>query len=867
MANISSSTGTRTVDMKPYPYQPLPNKITVRDQGLNVKRPAIRLFVLPLGDKNDRLSGKIILRKLKDPGSTLKNKYWYKANVAARNQGNKDHQGNEVQRTNGSHSFLNDISPTKVNSSPFAQVNSMEPGKGVKADYTKHDHQQDQNRPVVEESGPSDDTNSLSFSTNVPNSLPQASEPARSASNAESQDLPRKSNEEQSNSQQSSEGVEEKREAVEEEPEGEDYEALSYYWGATTEPSVDISILIKDEAYRLSITPNLASALKHLRLPNRNRKLWVDAICIDQANQKEKSQQISIMDTIYREAKNVCVWLGDPTPSSPLAFELIDQMIDFKRLDRLVNSTNITNWAALAELMRRPWFSRRWIVQEIAYAQSSTVHCGETWIPWQNLADSMALFASKSDSVAKLFKENPTYNNQYDYLGNVTALGAYRLVLTVSKLFRKSDDGQTLEKLMSLESLISNLAAFRARQPHDTIYAILSLAYDAHTSTSEPNREDLELVESLKASSREEATEEQRKKFANIRRGFLNMLKSRVAKKTFHVDYKKRFFEVCRDFIDFSVRSSGKLDILCRPWAPSTEDLPKEDRDLPSWICSLSKSPYRDDSEGRYQRVNADLLVGLPDEQRRTYSASARRGPDFGFGVGNSLEFYCSGLVLDYIQAVQNPASEGNVPNEWLEFGGWTDLASPPPESFWRTLVADRDANGQNPPTYYARACRHAFSQRVAGGALNTERAKMSEESEMMREYLTRLQAVLWMRRLIKTRKGTLGLVPEQAHENDMVCILHGCSVPMILRRTGPDFPDSAHVAGASRAVRTANGVAAEKRTVIPCELIGECYIHGMMDGAAFKVKRGNDRRRRARNSSSYAVLDQTAETLLSAWQ
>jgi hypothetical protein len=74
-------------------------------------------------------------------------------------------------------------------------------------------------------------------------------------------------------------------------------------------------------------------------------------------------------------------------------------------------------------------------------------------------------------------------------------------------------------------------------------------------------------------------------------------------------------------------------------------------------------------------------------------------------------------------------------------------------------------------------------------------------------EYLELAQAVVWGRRLIKMRNGTIGLGPRAAERGDLVCILFGCSVPVVLRkleeREGREY----------------------------FQLVGECYVFGFMSG------------------------------------
>ncbi|KIM99672.1 hypothetical protein OIDMADRAFT_125843, partial [Oidiodendron maius Zn] len=86
-----------------------------------------------------------------------------------------------------------------------------------------------------------------------------------------------------------------------------DLEAVSYAWG---EPKYTDRLIVDDGSY-LCITPSLGILLKAVRLPSSERKLWIDAICINQQDEKEKSYQVQHMAEIYRRAKRVLVWVGE----------------------------------------------------------------------------------------------------------------------------------------------------------------------------------------------------------------------------------------------------------------------------------------------------------------------------------------------------------------------------------------------------------------------------------------------------------------------------------------------------------------------------------------------------------------------------
>ena len=101
-----------------------------------------------------------------------------------------------------------------------------------------------------------------------------------------------------------------------------------YIWGSKKKPN---SIIITDDqedglqndGTELAVTQNLDAALSLLRHRQFARVLWVDAICIDQANKKEKEHQIQFMPAIYARARSVLVWLGEAQDDSDRVLELI----------------------------------------------------------------------------------------------------------------------------------------------------------------------------------------------------------------------------------------------------------------------------------------------------------------------------------------------------------------------------------------------------------------------------------------------------------------------------------------------------------------------------------------------------------------
>jgi hypothetical protein len=137
------------------------------------------------------------------------------------------------------------------------------------------------------------------------------------------------------------------------------YEALSYVWGDSQKK---LHVFIHSCSF--DVTDNLYAALLELRNHTMERIVWVDAICINQANQKEKEHQIQIMAKIYGQANRVVVWLGEAAIDS-------DQALNRIRIAGnevpLCSSDNEAITKPVLALLQRPWFRRIWVREQTLY--------------------------------------------------------------------------------------------------------------------------------------------------------------------------------------------------------------------------------------------------------------------------------------------------------------------------------------------------------------------------------------------------------------------------------------------------------------------------------------------------------------------
>ncbi|RYP67686.1 hypothetical protein DL771_007093 [Monosporascus sp. 5C6A] len=180
------------------------------------------------------------------------------------------------------------------------------------------------------------------------------------------------------------------------------YEALSYVWAEPGPPDIAYEILIRngnnDEALLVLKGGSIFAALRHLRLPDRPRRIWTDQCCINQDDPVERSKQVQFMNRIFRNATHILVWLGlDTKKEAASAFSLVrelDKILTSDSADSASSVSNVEdlvphvreNHKALQALTDRVWFRRGWIVQEIGTNTPATMHWGDATVDWDTLA-------------------------------------------------------------------------------------------------------------------------------------------------------------------------------------------------------------------------------------------------------------------------------------------------------------------------------------------------------------------------------------------------------------------------------------------------------------------------------------------------
>lgn len=179
---------------------------------------------------------------------------------------------------------------------------------------------------------------------------------------------------------------------------GIEYDAVSYTWADETgDDSQRKTVLINDLA--LSVTATCEAVLRRARLQSTAKVLWIDAVCINQADTNERGHQVGLMPDIYSHAKKVLIFPGEATDADSRGLYYLPE------LERFVSRLNLDSgslsrgdqgeepaldiWKTvqhtIKHLFSRRYFTRVWILQEIALAREPVVMYGAYEVPWDTI--------------------------------------------------------------------------------------------------------------------------------------------------------------------------------------------------------------------------------------------------------------------------------------------------------------------------------------------------------------------------------------------------------------------------------------------------------------------------------------------------
>ena len=602
--------------------------------------------------------------------------------------------------------------------------------------------------------------------------------------------------------------------------EAPEYEAISYTWGS---PEKCREIFINDCS--LLIPATAFEALQQRSHHSSTRTIWIDFVCINQEDDIEKGHQVGLMRDIYRRASRVIVFLGNQADSRTaiILFHVLWfflQAFDRPReVDNILRTTLLgifpsTLLVTLTHLLHHAWFARVWVVQEIVVAKEVHVVYGGWYIDWEDLT-----------FVLSGLRKNPGVPIPSAIPGekSSTLPGGADMYTEFVATLRTCYQGGTK---LNLSEVIS-IAFLNATDDRDRIFALLGMTSSTSASITPDYTKDVSEV----------------------------------------------YLEAAKHFI-----SLGELSDLL---GMAGNGFPRKLNHLPSWVpdWSLRRPTSLTGSIGYHS-----ALESRPDVELDTSNAILVKGHfvDTLSLVNNAyLDFTTQPESYKDIIDSYAPFVDGCIQSIGQQLATETEKyhnGQPFKEALWRTLLCDRGhANTGGIPTedengiYFEATIRHARAHghviRTSVNGVEFESSDSISKAEALHLKLEKLgipakfaakagdslelpehktyqlledagveldklsgydvtnflnvdhrivefmQACKWGRKFSITAGKFMGLVPPLAMPGDEVYIIYGTNTPFILRR----------VAG--------SGSASDSGQAQSYGLVGECYMHGMMNG------------------------------------
>lgn len=591
------------------------------------------------------------------------------------------------------------------------------------------------------------------------------------------------------------------------------FTTVSYTWGNGKEYA--------DEAIQLNgqdifVLKNVLALLRMLcSAPSEEFNLvdewfWIDSICINQDNLSERSSQVKLMGQIYRQAKATIVWLADECDDTSAAIELLIHLADrrhelrrhYKKRGKLMppDLSDHAGWKPLERLLDLPWWRRVWTLQEFLLAKDLTFYCG---------AQSIS---------RRQFRKGLHALELCGPLDGYVKTAAWRTAWNRRRLIQWYEHDQNRYK-MSLISLMAFCGDYETTDSRDRIWAVHGLARE----------EDRQMI------GPPTYCYDARTLFTGLVQAFLHQYKS--------------------------------LDVIC-----FAQLFRNRDKDWPSWlpdwripilpyVVPLMVSQSANEALANFRPITGPPRSIKKAKRMSAYRASGADLPVVDWGdISNHLS--CRGIVIDSIDGL------GGVPAQDDQLSQDTASTSPVnttianadrKEELFQELVRSLVLNRQDKylesraqVTTYGKELRQlvrfadsgdepgdlgppwflgwwelnknlgirGFSvqdicqTRSADPHASKAREPIPKHSKSV---FSRIRGVMGgkVRRLMVTKEGFLGVAPRRAQKGDIVCVLFGCSVPVVLRKH--DNND-------------------EYENL--CEFVGECYVDGIMNGEALALER-----------------------------
>ncbi|OCK91867.1 HET-domain-containing protein [Cenococcum geophilum 1.58] len=572
------------------------------------------------------------------------------------------------------------------------------------------------------------------------------------------------------------------------------YEALSYCWG---DPRGQRAITCNNE--RLNVPRNLEEALRGLRLSDRKRTLWADAVCINQSDTAEKDNQVRLMRTVYAQASRTLIWLGELNDRHEKGISVFASLsvkiglVGCRWLNRAHNIPSITIrdtrtgvsrtlppfsneiYLSLIRMLRRPWFQRAWVVQEVVVSNKPTILWNFVEYDWGELIRALQNMCAVKFPLAFIFS-----------LQHIAAIESER------RRYKSSN--------IELLGLLLRQQRCSAADPRDKVFSFCGLV------TTSPTR-----------------------------RGV-------------RISYREDTVSIYRRVAVKALRDTETLDLLSRPPLLTALKLPGLPSWVPDWSICASSSMASTFGIGPRSLAATEARFGPKTRPKFAAAGSSRYVPDYSSSLH---ELIVEGYVFDTITEVGQVFEGVELPNaittlisigkSWTQtlrtflkarmvIITWQEMIRthsstilPPDQAlddiFWQTVCAGelfKSTKVASAAEFWKRATRNSgfrvqdipsFLHPIGFAYCFFLLIWHLTSNKPFLEYELQGRFIL-NRKMIRTAQGYIGLASGTAKVGDLLSICKGSSVPLALRQ----FENSGR-----------------------WELVGDAYVHGIMQGELFE--------------------------------
>jgi len=495
------------------------------------------------------------------------------------------------------------------------------------------------------------------------------------------------------------------------------YRALSYTWAwpfevnltGVSNKNIEISSSITCNDAVLHVTENLFQALCYLGSAGTIGWLWIDAICINQDDEKEKSDLICQMDTIYSNAVEVIGWLGYAHLfTKDLIWATTDFLEKFHKHENFENSGY--NWPTdslhdpsvglffnvddLASCLLSVyffynscrWFKRAWVTQEIVLAKHVRMFCGEFEVSLAGL-QTFAMIMERTGWLALIISTAGSSIDKWENRGWLFELLTWKSISKeMSRVLNSNDHidrrptlieteifshppGSPGRYLTCFHHLLLSTANFRCSEPLDHVFSAIGLAGPEYKSTIMP---------------------------------------------LIGIEYTMKPAEFCLEIARSILSRSKYLDILVSAGIQEHLD-GGSDEGLPTWVPNYTSPPRF----SAFSRINPRSLdAGLCEENAPSFMVHGR-------------DLVCNGAVFDTIEMFLD-LDCFLFKITLLEFCAQFPIMinnRPRLEVLWRTLILDSTFDGTTPaPDDYAASFMAMIARKDGPTLANAQAAGESTE-------------------------------------------------------------------------------------------------------------------------------------------